>query len=144
MIFINQLVSALCQLLVLTLIPFVWYVIRNKKILGFFKWMGLQRSSKVPLKEMTIIFLGFLAVMALQYIAFYRSGSLTYSGFVFDSYSQSGWSLQTVTVILIWSIIQTSLSEEIFFRGFLCKRLINKYGFHVGNFIHALLFGCMH
>ncbi|HHW32201.1 MAG TPA: CPBP family intramembrane metalloprotease [Clostridiaceae bacterium] len=44
----------------------------------------------------------------------------------------------------IYAFIQTSLSEEIFFRGFLTKRLINKYGFQAGNAFQSLLFGLIH
>lgn len=53
-----------------------------------------------------------------------------------------GW--RAVPSILIFAIIQTGLSEEIFFRGFLGKRLIHKFGFNVGNAIQAILFGMIH
>ena len=36
------------------------------------------------------------------------------------------------------------MSEEIFFRGFLGKRFINKFGFSVGNTVQASLFGLLH
>lgn len=45
---------------------------------------------------------------------------------------------------LLFAFIQTSLAEEIFFRGFLTKRFINKFGFKVGNGLQSLLFGLMH
>ncbi|NLV74868.1 MAG: CPBP family intramembrane metalloprotease, partial [Chloroflexi bacterium] len=45
---------------------------------------------------------------------------------------------------LIYAFIQTSLSEEIFFRGFLGKRLIAKLGFGWGNLIQAAVFGALH
>ena len=41
-------------------------------------------------------------------------------------------------------MIQTGLSEEILFRGFLGKRLIAKFGFAVGNVVQGLLFGTLH
>ena len=46
--------------------------------------------------------------------------------------------------LLIYSFFQTGLSEEIFFRGFLTKRLINKFGFQLGNSIQGFLFGLLH
>ena len=45
---------------------------------------------------------------------------------------------------LAWGLIQTGLSEEILFRGFLGKRLIHKFGFITGNITQALLFGLLH
>ena len=48
------------------------------------------------------------------------------------------------TKILIYAILKTGLAEEIVFRGFLLKRISNKFGFAAGNLIQSLLFGIMH
>ncbi|MFW5671246.1 MAG: CPBP family intramembrane glutamic endopeptidase, partial [Acetivibrio ethanolgignens] len=61
-----------------------------------------------------------------------------------DAFRQSGWSLQTFSVILIWAVVQTSLSEEIMFRGFLCKRFCKQFGEKIGNMVQALIFGMVH
>jgi membrane protease YdiL (CAAX protease family) len=55
-----------------------------------------------------------------------------------------GFNSGTVISLLIMALIKTSLSEEIFFRGFLGKRLINKLGFKTGNLIQASIFGFVH
>ena len=47
-------------------------------------------------------------------------------------------------LILIYAIVQTGLSEELLFRGFLLKRLSGRWGFGIGNTIQALLFGLLH
>lgn len=46
--------------------------------------------------------------------------------------------------MLIYAFLQTGFSEELFFRGFLTKRLVNKLGFMIGNIIQGLIFGLMH
>jgi membrane protease YdiL (CAAX protease family) len=46
--------------------------------------------------------------------------------------------------VLVYAFLGTALSEEIFFRGFLAKRLINKLGFRTGNLIQGILFGLIH
>jgi uncharacterized protein len=46
--------------------------------------------------------------------------------------------------ILFIAFIQTSLAEEIFFRGFIGKRFIEKMGFNTGNIAQSLLFGLVH
>lgn len=56
----------------------------------------------------------------------------------------SGLGISAFPAILIYAIFHTSLSEEILFRGFLLKRLQNKFGFQIGNFVQALLFGLLH
>ena len=49
-----------------------------------------------------------------------------------------------IPAILVYAILNTSLPEEIVFRGFLLKRIGNKFGFHAGNLIQAVVFGLMH
>lgn len=90
--------------------------------------MGIKLAPKPPLKVMLCILIGFLVVVFLPYMYLYQSRNLNYQGFTVDAFRQSGWSIQTLCVILIWAILQTSLSEEILFRGFLCKRCCNKFG----------------
>lgn len=128
MILLNQIISAVLQLLIFLSIPFVWYLLTQKRTTGFFKWLGFKTAPTPPLKIMFYIFVGFLVVLFLPYLWLYRSGNLNYQGFTVDAFRQTGWSIETFTVILIWAVVQTSLSEEILFRGFLCKRLCHKWG----------------
>lgn len=52
--------------------------------------------------------------------------------------------MPAVLPALIYSFLQTGLSEEIFFRGFLMRIFIDAFGFNIGNFIQGLLFGVLH
>ena len=144
MILLNQINSAILQLLLFISIPFIWYVVTHKRINGFFVWMGIKLAPKPPLKVMRCILIGFLVVVFLPYMYLYQSRNLNYQGFTVDAFRQSGWSIQTLCVILIWAILQTSLSEEILFRGFLCKRCCNKFGEKIGNTVQAIIFGMVH
>ena len=142
MIFVNQLLSAAVQAAVLTAIPLVWYAAAHRKISGFTRWLGLYRAEHVPAALVLGIAGGFLAVTALPYLWLYHRGCISYSGFPIDAYRAGGWNLQTIGTILVWAGVQTSLSEEIFFRGFLCKRLCRAFG--TGCLIQALVFGAIH
>lgn len=51
---------------------------------------------------------------------------------------------KAVFMLLITALVKTSLTEEIFFRGFIGKRLINGLGFDRGNLIQAVIFGMLH
>lgn len=55
-----------------------------------------------------------------------------------------GWSASAALSLVLYAGVQTSLSEEILFRGFLAKRLIEWLGFHVGNVLQALIFAAVH
>jgi membrane protease YdiL (CAAX protease family) len=55
-----------------------------------------------------------------------------------------GLSGQSVVLLALYALVQTALSEEILFRGFLAKRLITRLGFHRGNLVQSVLFGAMH
>jgi membrane protease YdiL (CAAX protease family) len=57
---------------------------------------------------------------------------------------EMGLSAETAAVIAIVAFLKTALSEEIFFRGLIAKRLIAWLGFGVGNTLHAVLFGAIH
>lgn len=144
MILLNQLTSAILQLLIFMAIPFVWYFITNKRVVGFWNWIGIKVAPKPPVKMMLYILIGFFIALIIPYMWLYRTGNLNYQGFTVDSFRQDGWSFQTIFVILVWAVLQTSLSEEILFRGFLCKRLCHKFGETAGNLIQALIFGMIH
>ena len=65
-------------------------------------------------------------------------------GYVAQAYHTSGWSILTIATILAWAILGTSLWEEIFFRGFLTKRISHAFGWKTGVTIQAILFGAIH
>jgi membrane protease YdiL (CAAX protease family) len=68
------------------------------------------------------------------------NGDNTVVGMIRDS----GLSAETIGVVLIVAFLKTGLSEEIFFRGLIAKRLIAWLGFPIGNTLQALLFGAVH
>ena len=56
----------------------------------------------------------------------------------------TGMGTAAIPSILVYAFIQTALSEEILFRGFLLKRLSSKFDFNTANIIQAALFGAVH
>ena len=50
----------------------------------------------------------------------------------------SGQGMAALIPCFIYDFLQTGFSEELFFRGFLTKRLIHKIGFKIGNLIQGL------
>ena len=96
MILLNQLISAVLQIMLFSAVPFIWYVFTQKSVRGFFAWLGIKKAPQPPWKSMLCILIGFLAVVVLPYLWLHQSGNLNYQGFTVDAFLQYGWSVQTV------------------------------------------------
>ncbi|MDR2090294.1 MAG: CPBP family intramembrane metalloprotease [Clostridiales bacterium] len=56
----------------------------------------------------------------------------------------AGQGAKAVLPIIVFAFFATALPEEILFRGFLGKRLSERFGFIAGNTIQAVIFGFLH
>lgn len=142
--FVKELVSSVIQVLVFAAIPFIVYVIGIKSAKGFLKDIGFYRPEgktvQLALVASIVLFLVlwgvFLAAGAVE--MFHDEASVT------GMLRAVGLSTDTVLALIVMAWIKTSLSEELFFRGFLGKRLIRRYGFQAGNLLQAGIFGAVH
>jgi membrane protease YdiL (CAAX protease family) len=138
---INLLLSSIIQLLLFSIIPFIWWSACGHKKCGFLKWVGIRKPIiKNKLKYiltfiLIIIFVLFLSIFIIP--IFIDKSTMATSQF-------SGKGIAVLIPALIYAFLQTAFSEELFFRGFLAKRLIHKFGFKIGNIMQGLLFGAMH
>jgi len=143
-VFVNELVSSVIQVLVFAAIPFIVYLIGTKSAKGFLKDIGFYRPEgktvQLALVASIVLFLVlwgvFLAAGAVE--MFHDEASVT------GMLRAAGLSSDTVLALIVMAWIKTSLSEEIFFRGFLGKRLIRRFGFLAGNLMQAGMFGAVH
>lgn len=142
---LNEILATFFQVLVVVLIPFLFYVVKYKTINGFFNYIGLKVTTK---KAVVLSFLAMLAMLASTLgIALLNRDikeALTSQYAVAGKLKQMGLQPLSLTLLLIIALFRTSLAEEIFMRGFIAKRLINRMGFQWGNFVQALLFGLLH
>ncbi len=83
-------------------------------------------------------------VVILLFLDEHFKSALTDPSSVSGSIRQMGFGLEAIATILVVALIKTGLSEEIFFRGFVAKRLIAISNFTIGNTIQAVLFGAIH
>lgn len=138
---LNELVGALIQVLLFSLIPLIfWYVTAHKKE-SFFKWIGLKKplcdsSLKMALLSIVVTLVYFIIVSPC--IKFLPEG-ITTAGSQF-----AGQGILALPSVFFYAFLRTALSEEILFRGFLLKRIQSRFGFMTGNCVQALLFGLMH
>jgi membrane protease YdiL (CAAX protease family) len=142
---IIELFSAFLQLLVFTLIPFVVFLFRKDKSITFFNYIGLYRAPiKSILYALSVALLFVIAGIGLSYINISIKEAMIVPNSVTGKLRSMGFSNSSVLILFITALIKTSLSEEILFRGFMAKRLIQKFGFRYGNFFQAMIFGIIH
>jgi len=138
---LNSLISAFIQVVLVSIIPLVWWLVTARKKVSFFSWIGLKAPVIRNKKKYAFVFIGALILftgLSLYLIPLVsKSTELATSQFLGQGFS-------ALVPALIYAFLQTGLSEELFFRGFLGKRFINKFGFSIGNAIQATLFGLLH
>lgn len=145
--FISTLLSALFQLIVLTLIPFVYYVVTERRIRGFWAYIGIKPVSKHMLSTSALV--GLLLALATLWVLSnpglheLMTDPASQTGRLRAIREESGIGI-LLYMAVIQAVIQTALAEEILFRGFIAKRLIAWRGFLWGNLIQAAIFAAVH
>ncbi len=140
MMFINALLNGVIQVVLFAMIPFVWWLITARKKESFFHWIGLKKVKTEDTGKFWKVFWIILIVgFVVGEILVYLQGDVESA-----QSSYTGMGISAVPAALAYALIQTSLSEELLFRGFLQKRLSAKFGFHTANIIQASIFGVLH
>lgn len=141
MFFISELLSALLQICLFSVIPFLWWLVSARKE-NFFHWLGFSKpESNVSLRHtimLTVLATAAYGILTTLFINGFSDG-ITQAGSQF-----AGKGVRAIPAVLLYAYMQTGLSEELLFRGFLLKRIASRSGFYVGNTIQALLFGAVH
>jgi membrane protease YdiL (CAAX protease family) len=144
---LSSVTTAITNFVVFSIIPFIWWFIRHRKKEGFFKWIGIYKP-QLKSKWWVLIVFGVIYYFSysfdftqlldkstLEYIE--NNSSVSANAF-------AGIGAMAILPALIENFIANGLSEEILFRGFLNKRLCNKFGTVKGIITQAVLFGLMH
>ena len=136
----EKILSSIVQILLFVLIPFVWWCITARKKNNFFQWIGLKRISSQKENKTALWITGITAAfLAVSVFILYALKDIETATSEF-----SGLGINALPAVLVYAVLNTSLPEELIFRGFLLKRLSNKFGFSIGNAVQSLLFGLMH
>ena len=137
---VSKIISSIIEIILISFLPFIWWLISAKKKESFFNWIGLKKidnkNKKSTLINTIVISLVFMTVSILTLYLIKDIETAT-SEF-------KGLGISALLPALIYAIFNTSLPEEIFFRGFLLKRLSNKFGFRIANLIQSIIFGLLH
>lgn len=137
---ISMLTGSIIQVAIFAFIPFIWWLITARKKMNFFSWIGLKKIDKEN-RGKTTIWTVVVAALFLVLSVFILS---SLKGVEMATSEFAGLGIKAIPTVLIYAICKTALAEEIVFRGFLLKRIANKFGFAAGNLIQAIIFGVMH
>ena len=137
---ISKLISSIIQIVLLSLIPFIWWLITARKKENFFTWLGLKKIDGG--KENKAVF--WIVGVTLAFIALAVFMLYSLKGVEMATSEFAGLGVSAIPAILVYAVFNTALSEEILFRGFLLKRISAKFGFIPGNLIQGALFGLIH
>ncbi|MEK4993708.1 MULTISPECIES: CPBP family intramembrane glutamic endopeptidase [unclassified Paenibacillus] len=138
---LSLLISAVLQLILFSIIPYTYWFFTSRTTSSFAMWIGWKKPQLLSRKQFILWFILTMTIFTslgmLTAIYMLDKNTLASSQFY-------GTGLKGLIPALIYSWLQTSLSEEILFRGFIGKRLSSKFGFGIGNCAQALLFGVVH
>ena len=137
---LQRIISAFIQILFIILLPSIWWFVTVRGKVPFMEWIGLKSIKRVKDSDLISWIIGGFLLFTIFYMFVFpltRSIETATSAF-------SGMGYKALPSILIYSILQTSLPEELLFRGFLLKRLVNHMPFFFANTIQAIAFGLLH
>lgn len=135
---VNKIVSSIIQIIIFTVIPFVWWFVTLRKKQSFWEWIGLKRIDNTSKVLMWIVGISFAFILSGVFTLYILRGVETAAS------EFSGLGVKAILPIIVYAVFNTALPEELLFRGFLLKRIEGKFGFAVGNVVQAVLFGLMH
>lgn len=136
----NKIISSIVEIVFISLVPFIWWLVTVRKKENFLKWIGIKGIKKENRKAAWIsIFVISLLFLPASVYTLYIIKDVETAASEFK-----GLGVSALLPALIYAIFNTSLPEEIFFRGFLLKRLSHKVGFRIANIIQSSIFGLLH
>lgn len=141
---LNELIGSVVQVLLFAAVPFlVWFLTARKAGSKgtegskdtFFSWIGLKKpvcenAGKTILLTVaaTLLYVG-ATIFSIKILP----EGVTTAGAQF-----AGQGAAAIPSVIFYAFLRTALSEEILFRGFILKRVQEKFGFTVGNTIQAV------
>lgn len=139
-LFITKLISSIAEIFVFSIVPFIWWMIKYRKTCSFFEWIGLKKIKDFKTGNIHYAIFGVeVAFMVLSIFMLYSVKGIETATSEF-----AGLGFAAIPAILVYAIFNTSLPEEILFRGFMLKRLSGKCGFKEANLMQSITFGIIH
>lgn len=136
---INEFLGVIANVILFSAIPLLWYIFKERTLKGFIHSLGIyQPQSKAVLAS-------FLTITPVYLVTLMANVLVILLGYSERSSSDTqSLSLITFFLFLTFYGMKTGIAEEIFFRGFIAKKLIKLLGYSKGNFLQAIIFAFPH
>lgn len=141
---LQEVVNTLVQLAVIIVVSLVFWALFGRKKDGFFRWIGLVPAPPGAMGFAFLVFLAWSVVTVLFFLWPEMREAASADNTIAGTLATKGFDVETIVIILLLAGVKTALTEEIFFRGLIGKRMINGFGFTIGNMLQAVLFGAVH
>lgn len=136
----KYLISSITQILLFSIVPFVWWLVTARKEVSFTHWIGLKKIQTDNKQSLALWIAGVTLIFAVfgALVLHWLDGVATAA----SSFKGMRW--HALPALLLYAIFNTALPEELLFRGFLLKRLQHRLAFKVANTLQAIVFGLLH
>ena len=136
---LSKLLDSVVQIAIFSAIPVLWWLVINKRKENIFKWIGLKKVEIFNFKVVLYIAIGVIGILSIGILLLHLTRDMETATSEFAGLGYKG-----LPAAMIFAFLGTGLPEEIFFRGFLLKRISNKFGLLAGILIQGILFGLIH
>lgn len=108
-LFINIILSSIGQIILFTVVPFIWWVITARKQQSFFKWLGLKKFERKG-KIVTDIFILSILFTIVGVFLLYSVRNIETAT---SRFARLG--VKAIPAITVYALFNTSFPEELFF-----------------------------
>lgn len=136
---ISEFISVMINILLFSIVPLVWYLIRERSPKGFIYSLGIYKPQRVNLVVIILTITTVYLITLSTNVLVIMSGNSGRSTVNTDDFT-----LIAIFLNLLLYGMKTGIAEEIFFRGFIAKKLIKNLGFSKGNIVQAVMFALPH
>lgn len=143
----ESLLNVVIQLIIFMTPVIIVYGLRRKKLnTTIFLWLGLKKApvTKTLMLSAFKTLLACLIIMLVPICMMMHFKLMDSNLFATAGDVSAGLTMSNIISVLVKAWIQTALIEEIFFRGFIGKLLVQKTNYRLGNVLQGLIFGLPH
>lgn len=138
---IDEIIRAIIQIFVISIIPFLIWFFSSRKKETFFSWIGLKKINVFETKKyIIVIIIAFVITAMMSFVL----DPLLPNNLQLANARFEGKGISVLPGVIVFSLFATALPEEMLFRGLLGKQLGKKIGFISANTIQSLIFGLLH
>lgn len=132
--------NSVVQILVFAAVPCVWWLATARSSCAFGSYVGLRGVDAPSRRHVAVWSAATAAAFVLVSVAVLLAlGTVRSATSAF-----AGRGITALPAVVVYAVFNTSLPEELLFRGFVLKRLQASFGFTVANAAQATLFGLLH